>query len=111
MVDRIVPGFPKNKMGAITKELGYKDYLVVEGEQFHLWVIEGPKSVKGEFPAESCGLNVIFTNDMEPYRTRKVRILNGAHTTLVPVGYLYGMDKVRESWKTLLLGLFEAFYF
>ena len=104
LVDRIVPGYPRDKMDSITKELGYKDNLVVEGEQFHLWVIEGPKSVKEEFPAEECGLNVVFTDNMEPYRTRKVRILNGAHTTLVPVGYLFGIDKVRESLEDPIVG-------
>jgi len=104
LVDRIVPGYPKDKIEAITKELEYKDNLVVEGEQFHLWVIEGPNSVKEEFPAKKCGLNVIFTDDMEPYRTRKVRILNGAHTTMVPIGYLYGIDKVRESLEDPVVG-------
>ncbi|WP_298502483.1 tagaturonate reductase [uncultured Maribacter sp.] len=106
LVDRIVPGYPRDKMDAITKELGYKDNLVVEGEQFHLWVIEGPKEVKEEFPSEACGLNVVFTDDMEPYRTRKVRILNGAHTSLVPVGYLYGIEKVRESLEDTVVGGF-----
>ncbi|WP_010134031.1 tagaturonate reductase [Ochrovirga pacifica] len=106
LVDRIVPGYPRDKMDAITKELGYKDNLVVEGEQFHLWVIEGPASVKEEIPAEACGLNIVFTDNMEPYRTRKVRILNGAHTTLVPVGYLYGIDKVRESLEDEVVGTY-----
>jgi len=106
LVDRIVPGYPRGKIDTITKELGYKDNLVVEGEQFHLWVIEGPESVKEEIPAEFCGLNIVFTNNMEPYRTRKVRILNGAHTTLVPVGYLYGIDKVRESLEDDIVGGF-----
>lgn len=106
LVDRIVPGYPRDKMDAITTELGYKDNLVVEGEQFHLWVIEGPESVKEEIPAEVCGLNVVFTDNQEPYRTRKVRILNGAHTSLVPVGYLYGIDKVRESLEDEVVGGF-----
>jgi len=106
LVDRIVPGYPKNKIDTITKELGYKDNLVVEGEQFHLWVVEGPKEVKEEFPAAQCGLNVVFTDNMEPYRTRKVRILNGAHTSLVPVGYLYGIEKVRESLDDPEVGVF-----
>lgn len=106
LVDRIVPGYPKDKIGAISQELGYKDQLVVEGEQFHLWVIEAPKEVKQEFPSEKCGLNVIFTDNMQPYRTRKVRILNGAHTSLVPVGYLYGIDKVRESVEDPVVGTF-----
>lgn len=106
LVDRIVPGYPRDKMDAITKELGYKDNLVVEGEQFHLWVIEGPESVKEEIPAEACDLNIVFTDNMEPYRTRKVRILNGAHTSLVPVGYLYGIDRVRESIEDDVVGSF-----
>lgn len=106
LVDRIVPGYPRDKMDTITAELGYKDNLVVEGEQFHLWVIEAPETVKEEFPSEACGLNVVFTNNMEPYRTRKVRILNGAHTTLVPVGYLYGIEKVRESLEDDVVGTY-----
>lgn len=106
LVDRIVPGFPKDKIKSITEELGYKDNLVVEAEQFHLWVIEGPETVQLEFPADSSGLNVVFTDDMEPYRTRKVRILNGAHTSLVPVSYLYGIDRVRESIEDPVIGTF-----
>ncbi|MBJ6368393.1 tagaturonate reductase [Snuella sedimenti] len=104
LVDRIVPGYPREKIDNITAQLGYKDNLVVEGEQFHLWVIEGPETVKEEMPAEVCGLNIVFTDNMEPYRTRKVRILNGAHTSLVPVGYLYGIDKVRESIEDPVVG-------
>jgi len=106
LVDRIVPGYPTTKVDAIAQELGYLDQLLVEGEMFHLWVIEGPDSVKREFPSEIAGLNVIFTEDMQPYRTRKVRILNGAHTSLVPVGYLYGIDKVRESVEDKTVGRF-----
>ena len=106
LVDRIVPGYPRDKIDNITEELGYIDNLVVEGEQFHLWVIEAPESVKNEIPAKTCGLNIVFTNNMEPYRTRKVRILNGAHTSLVPVSYLYGIDKVRESIEDQVVGKF-----
>ncbi|WP_136466926.1 tagaturonate reductase [Flagellimonas onchidii] len=106
LVDRIVSGYPGDKIDSITAELGYKDNLVVEGEQFHLWVIQGPGSVKEELPLQSCGLNVVFTDDIEAYRTRKVRILNGAHTSLVSVGYLYGIDKVRESLEDEVVGAF-----
>ena len=106
LVDRIVPGYPRDKIDNITEELGYIDNLVVEGEQFHLWVIEAPESVKNEIPSKTCGLNIVFTNNMEPYRTRKVRILNGAHTSLVPVSYLYGIDKVRESIEDQVVGKF-----
>ncbi|SET38246.1 tagaturonate reductase [Natronincola peptidivorans] len=112
LVDRIVPGYPKDKIEEITKELGYEDKLVVEGEQFHLWVIEGPQWVKDEFPADKAGLNVLFVDDLTPYRTRKVRILNGAHTAMVPVSYLYGKDTVKEAIDDPVVGKFiqDAIY-
>ena len=106
LVDRIVPGYPKDRIEEIWRELGYKDQLVCEGEQFHLWVIEAPESVRSEFPADKAGLNVLFTDNMEPYRTRKVRILNGAHTSMVPVSYLYGIETVRETVEHAVLGPF-----
>lgn len=106
LVDRIVPGYPKDKIDEITKELGYEDKLVVEGEPFHLWVIEGPQWVKNEFPADKAGLNVLFVEDLNPYRTRKVRILNGAHTSMVPIAYLYGKDTVKEATEDPVVGKF-----
>ncbi|MCO6490763.1 MAG: tagaturonate reductase [Phaeodactylibacter sp.] len=106
LVDRIVPGYPRDRIEEIWQELGYKDQLVCEGELFHLWVIEAPDSVRREFPSEKAGLNVLFTDNMEPYRTRKVRILNGAHTSMVPVSYLYGIDTVRETVEHPVLGTF-----
>ena len=104
LVDRIVPGYPRDSIEEITKELGYKDELVVVGEQYHLWVIEGPEWIREEFPTHMVGLNTLFVEDMTPYRTRKVRILNGAHTALTPVSYLYGLDTVAESVKHEVVG-------
>jgi tagaturonate reductase len=106
LVDRIVPGYPKDKIEKITEELEYEDNLLVEGEQFHLWVIEGPQWVKDEFPADKARLNVLFVDDLTPYRTRKVRILNGAHTSMMPVAYLYGKDTVREAVEDKVSGKF-----
>ncbi|WP_042454452.1 tagaturonate reductase [Neobacillus dielmonensis] len=97
LVDRIVPGFPRDTIEEITEEIGYKDDMVVVGEQFHLWVIEGPQWIREEFPAHKAGLNTLFVDDMTPYRTRKVRILNGAHTAMTPVSYLYGLDTVADA--------------
>ena len=82
LVDRIVPGYPRDTIKEITQELGYVDNLVNVGEHFHLFIIEGPKWIENEFPASKAGLNVKFVEDMTPYRTRKVRILNGSHTSL-----------------------------
>lgn len=106
LVDRIVPGYPRERIGEITEELGYEDKQVVEGEHFHLWVIEAPEQLQEELPFPSIGLDVLYVKDMTPYRTRKVRILNGAHTTLVPVAYLYGLDTVRESVEHPVVGKF-----
>ncbi|MFB5265283.1 tagaturonate reductase [Paenibacillus enshidis] len=106
LVDRIVPGYPQDRMEEITTELGYEDRLVVVGEQFHLWVIEGPQFVKDELPVEQAGLNVLVVDDMTPYRTRKVRILNGAHTALTPVAYLYGLETVKEAVEHDTVGAF-----
>lgn len=97
LVDRIVPGFPKDTITEIHRSIGYEDNLVVQAEPFHLWVIEGHEVVQQYFPAQRAGLDVKFVSDLTPYRTRKVRILNGAHTTLVPVAYLAGFRTVKES--------------
>ncbi|MEH0152650.1 tagaturonate reductase [Limibacter armeniacum] len=106
LVDRIVPGFPKDRIEEIHKELGFEDQLVVEGEQFHLFVIEGDEKIKEVFPAEKIGLNVIVTDNQAPYRTRKVRILNGAHTSLVPIGILSGVETVKEGLDHEQVGAF-----
>jgi tagaturonate reductase len=106
LVDRIVPGFPKETIQEIQQSLGYEDNLVVQAEPFHLWVIEGPSSVQQYLPAEKTGLHVKFTSDLTPYRTRKVRILNGAHTTLVPVAYLAGLRLVKESVDDKAIGTY-----
>lgn len=106
LVDRIVPGYPKERIAEITEELGYEDKQVVEGEHFHLWVIEGPEELAKELPFPSIGLDVLYVKDVTPYKMRKVRILNGAHTTLVPVAYLYGIDTVRESVEHPVVGEF-----
>ncbi len=106
LVDRIVPGFPKENIKEIQNELGFEDQLVVTAEPFHLWVIEGPESVREIFPADQAGLQVVFTNDLTPYRSRKVRILNGAHTAMVPVAYLKGLRTVREAMEHPEVGAF-----
>jgi tagaturonate reductase len=104
LVDRIVPGYPRERMTEITEELGYEDKQVVEGEPFHLWVIQATDGLQKELPFPSIGLDVLYVKDITPYRTRKVRILNGAHTALVPVAYLYGIDTVRESVDDPVIG-------
>ena len=109
LVDRIVPGFPRKEINQIQEKLGYKDNVVVQGEAFHLWVIEKPENMsieelRAEFPAEKAGLNVIITDSEAPYHERKVTLLNGPHTVLSPVSYLSGVDIVRDACNHPVLG-------
>ena len=93
LVDRINTGYPKGE----DVGLGYEDNMVNTSEYFHLWVIETDYDIEKELPFSKAGLNVIVTKDkLEMYRTRKVRILNGAHTSLVPYALLSGLDTVKS---------------
>ena len=92
LVDRINTGYPKDEK----IELDYEDNMINTSEYFHLWVIEGYNDLFKEIPFDKCGLNVILTDNLEMYRTRKVRILNGAHTSLVPYALLEGFDTVKS---------------
>ncbi|MCM5663397.1 tagaturonate reductase [Galbibacter mesophilus] len=97
LVDRIVPGYPKDDIETYQTELDYQDNLIVTAEKFFLWVIEGGESLKKKLPFHKTDLNVLIVPNMQPYRTRKVRILNGAHTTMVPFGILYGNETVKQT--------------
>lgn len=106
LVDRIVPGYPRNEDKKLWEDLGYIDNNMVVGEIFHLWVIDGPKGLEEKLPAPKAGLNVLFVESIKPYKERKVKILNGSHTCLVPVSYLSGIDTVRETIEDEQLGKF-----
>lgn len=111
LVDRIVPGFPRKEIGSIQEKLGYADNMVVQGEAFHLWVIETApnlplEQLAKEFPAERAGLNIVLTHNEAPYHERKVTLLNGPHTVLSPVAYLSGIDIVRDACKHPVVGKF-----
>lgn len=106
LVDRIVTGYPRGEVAAICEELGYEDNLVDVGEPFGLWVIESDKDISAELPLDKAGLPVVFTDNQKPYRERKVRVLNGAHTASVLAGYLYGLDIVRDCMHDEVMGKF-----
>lgn len=90
LVDRIVTGYPSQDDSAFN----LNDKLVDTCEIFHLWVIEN--NYETELPLQKAGLNVIWTNDVSPYKKRKVRILNGAHTSMVAGALLAGVETVGE---------------
>lgn len=97
LVDRIITGYPRDEIESIWESLGYEDRILVTGEPFALWVIESDKDISKEFPLPDAGMPVIFTDNQKPYKQRKVRILNGAHTSFVLASYLAGNDIVLES--------------
>lgn len=96
LVDRIVTGFPKTEAEALNEENGYIDSIMDTGEVFGFWVIEGPQSIREELPFEKASLPILVTDDHKPYKQRKVRILNGAHTSMALGAYLAGQDIVRD---------------
>jgi tagaturonate reductase len=102
LVDRIVPGYPRDEAAALCEEFGYEDQLIDTAEIFGLWVIEADSNIsleqlKKELPFDKAGLPVVFTEDHHPYKERKVRILNGSHTSFVLASFLAGNDLVKQS--------------
>ena len=99
LVDRIVAGRPDPESAArYEKQLGERDEVLVCGEPFHFFVIETPAGfdLERELPLRKAGVNVVYTPDMQPYRTRKVRFLNATHTTMVYLGLEKGFTEVAQ---------------
>ena len=102
LVDRIVPGFPADA-DALDRENGYEDGLMVSAEPFGFWAVEGPDRLNEALPFARAGLPVLVTEDCTGYKQRKVRILNGAHTSTVCAGLLCGLDTVGDMMADPLL--------
>lgn len=101
LVDRIVTGYPET---TDSDRLHPNDKLLVEAEPYHFWAIEANEQVQQELPFAQTNLNIVFTNDLTAYRTQKVRILNGAHTAMVPIGYLANLKTVQEAIESRAIG-------
>ncbi|MCE0495167.1 tagaturonate reductase [Vibrio salinus] len=101
LVDRIVTGYPKDEAEQLEAGFNYHDTFIVTAENFYLFVIQGPQWLKQELCLDQLSddkaLNIKIVDDIKPYKERKVAILNGAHTALVPVAFLAGIDSVGES--------------
>ena len=104
LVDQIVTGYPKDEAEHIFDEIGYRDYLLDTAELYHLWVIEG--DFENKLPLQKAGFNVIWTDNVAPYKKMKVRILNGSHTSLVFPSLLSNVETVGESLKDEQLNAF-----
>jgi len=103
LVDRIVTGYPKNEASALEEKWGYRDGFITTGEYFHLFAIQGPPHVARELNLAEGGLNIRIVEDLKPYKVRKVGILNGCHTALVPLAYLSGVELVKDAVEDPLL--------
>jgi tagaturonate reductase len=103
LVDRIVPGFPRETINEIKAEIGFDDNLVVKGEYFHVWAIGGDSVIKEKLPLNKAGLNVLYMDDIKPFRAKKVRILNGSHTAMVQVALQLGCETVMDAFNTPLV--------
>ena len=104
LVDRIVTGYPRDEVEELTKQLGYTDNLIDTAEIFHLWVIQG--NHEDELPFNKAGYNIVWTDDVKPYKKRKVRILNGGHTSMVLGAYMYGLNTVGDCMKDKTVSAF-----
>ncbi len=107
IVDRIVTGLPKpEELGDFQRELGYEDKFFNLTELYHSWIIEADDSLSTRIPFNQAGLNVQFVSNIKNYFLRKVRILNGAHTSMVPIAYLSGRNLVKESIEDPLINVY-----
>lgn len=97
LVDRIVPGYPRAEIEDYNNKLDYQDNLIVAAEPFFLWAIEGGDDLKEKLPFHKTDLNVKIVDDIRPFKMIKVRILNGAHTAMVPCSILFGNQLVMET--------------
>lgn len=99
LVDRIVTGYPRDQISYFEEKNGYSDDIIVTSEVFNLWVIEGKKEWADILPIHKGEANVIWTEDVNPYKMRKVRILNGGHTSTALAAYLAGHNFVLDFMK------------
>lgn len=97
LVDRIVPGFPKDDLETYTEQLDYNDELIVVAEAFLFWAIEGDQALLNKIPFNNTNENILIVDDIQPYRLSKVRILNGAHTAMVPFSIMMGIETVKNA--------------
>lgn len=106
LVDRIVTGYPSQNETEFHEKLGCVDQLIAVGEPYHSWVIEGASALAKALPFHEIDLNVKWVDDLTKYREQKVKILNGAHTSMVPTGHLAGIISVKEAIDHPELGAF-----
>ncbi len=106
LVDRIVPGYPKDDAPAYEDRLDYEDPMMVVSEAFLLFVIQEAGNLKECIPFHRINEQILVVDDIRPYRLRKVRILNGGHTLMLAPAILAGLETVKEAMDHLFTGTF-----
>ncbi|MGH1517590.1 tagaturonate reductase [Chryseobacterium sp. JK1] len=106
LVDRIVPGYPKDDVETYEDQLEYEDQMMVVSEAFLLFVIQDVQNLKERIPFDQINEQILVVDDIQPYRLRKVRILNGGHTLMLAPAILSGKETVKESIDNLFIGKF-----
>lgn len=98
LVDRIVSGYPRTAEAVAHLEnlIGEKDKLMSVGEPFGLWAVEDKGEISKYVKDGVHNIEVVLTKDIKYYKKRKVRVLNGSHTNLVPVGLWHGKETVYD---------------
>lgn len=107
LVDRIVPGTPPpDRLAELHRMLGYRDPLLTTCESYRLFAIEGDDEIRARLPFAPDMHGLVVAEDIAPYRERKVRLLNGAHTAMVPVALLAGCETVLDAMNHTQVGRF-----
>ena len=107
LVDRIVPGAPiPAEAERLSTLFGYRDGLMTTCEPYALFAIQGDDALRRRIGFAGADARIIITPDIQPYRERKVRVLNGAHTISVPAALLAGLDTVRDAVTDERIGRF-----
>ncbi|MBW3524524.1 tagaturonate reductase [Chryseobacterium sp. NKUCC03_KSP] len=106
LVDRIVPGYPKDDVGSYEEQLDYEDQNMVVSETFLLFVIQDAGNLNERIPFHKINEQILVVDDIQPYRLRKVRILNGGHTLMLAPAILSGKELVKEAIDDQFIGKF-----
>ncbi|WP_288243237.1 tagaturonate reductase [uncultured Chryseobacterium sp.] len=106
LVDRIVPGYPKDDVETYEEQLDYEDQMMVVSECFLLFAIQDAGNLMGRIPFNKINEQILVVDDIQPYRLRKVRILNGGHTLMLAPAILSGKETVKESIDNPFIGKF-----
>lgn len=95
MVDRVSPATNNAHRTLVAEQCQFNDVWPVATEPFSQWVIED--NFKGERPPFDQ-VGAVFVKDIQPFEEAKLRLLNGAHSMIAALGYLYGDTFIHQTF-------------